>query len=243
MTYKGKDLLGQTFSKLTVIEKTNQRTDDGCIIWKCRCSCLEGKIFYASGKDLRSGATKSCGCYNLERLKKYNEYNLDGEYGIGYTFDNREFYFDLEDFDKIKNYCWSFDDEGYLMARIFDIKPARTRRMHKVLLDFENNYKIDHTNQHKYDNRKENLRFCSKAENGRNSGLQTNNTSGIIGVYWDKRKDKWIAKLNGIKEIKNGYLGSFNKFENAVVARLKAEKEYFKEYAPQQHLYEQYRII
>ncbi len=243
MAYYGKNILGKTFNRLTVIEKTDKRDSGGSIIWKCKCSCPKGNIVFVAGTTLRSGGVQSCGCYNLERLKKYNEYNLEGEYGIGYTFDNKEFYFDLEDFDKLAKYCWSFDDEGYLMARIFDKFPKKTRRMHKILLDFENNYKIDHKNQCKNDNRKENLRFCSKVENGRNSGLQTNNTSGIIGVYWFERDQKWTASLNGVKEIKNGYIGRFDNFDDAVKARLLAEKQYFKEYAPQQHLYEQYGII
>ena len=48
------------------------------------------------GDGLKSGATKSCGCWNLEvasktgkkfggKNKKYNTYDLSGEYGIGYT--------------------------------------------------------------------------------------------------------------------------------------------------------------
>ena len=40
-----------------------------------------------------------------ETFKKYNTYDLSGEYGIGYTSKGEEFYFDLDDYDKIKDYC------------------------------------------------------------------------------------------------------------------------------------------
>ena len=71
---------------------------------------------------MKHGHTKSCGCLNNEKRsllgknsKKYNKYNLNGEYGIGWTSNtNEEFYFDLEDYDKIKDYCWFLDNRGYI---------------------------------------------------------------------------------------------------------------------------------
>ena len=39
-------------------------------------------------------------------IPQQNVYDLSGEYGIGYTLKGEEFYFDLEDYDKIKDYCW-----------------------------------------------------------------------------------------------------------------------------------------
>lgn len=41
--------------------------------------------------------------------KQYNRYDLSGEFGKGWTNKEEEFWFDLEDFDKIKNYCWHFN--------------------------------------------------------------------------------------------------------------------------------------
>ena len=39
--------------------------------------------------------------------KKYNKYDITShDYGIGWTYDGYEFYFDLLDYDLIKNYCW-----------------------------------------------------------------------------------------------------------------------------------------
>lgn len=61
------DLTGQRFGRLVALKSTNRRTD-GKIVWKCRCSC--GNIHEVSGKSLRSGNTKSCGCLNLEKLKE-----------------------------------------------------------------------------------------------------------------------------------------------------------------------------
>jgi hypothetical protein len=66
-----KDLLGQKIGRLTVIEKTDKRTQSRGIIWKCQCEC--GNICEISGdrltrKDNRN--TKSCGCLQREAAKE-----------------------------------------------------------------------------------------------------------------------------------------------------------------------------
>ncbi len=56
--------VGKRFGKLLVIEETEERTNDGSIIYKCKCDC--GKDCYVSSKLLSSGDTKSCGCLKHE---------------------------------------------------------------------------------------------------------------------------------------------------------------------------------
>lgn len=55
-----RNLLGQKFGKLTVIEETNEISDHHNFYWKCQCEC--GKICYVESRQLISGTTKSCGC-------------------------------------------------------------------------------------------------------------------------------------------------------------------------------------
>lgn len=62
-----KDLKGQRFGKLIVIEETNNRADKGSIVWKCKCDC--GNIIEISSKRLVSCINISCGCYQKERQK------------------------------------------------------------------------------------------------------------------------------------------------------------------------------
>ena len=55
---------------------------------------------------MAKGLCKSCGCISKEMVyqqrNKINKYDLSGEYGIGYTSKNEIFYFDKDDYDKIK---------------------------------------------------------------------------------------------------------------------------------------------
>ncbi len=58
-----KDLTGQKFNRLTVLEK-GERNSCNQIQWKCKCDC--GNIVLATTTYLKSGHTKSCGCLNKE---------------------------------------------------------------------------------------------------------------------------------------------------------------------------------
>lgn len=96
------------------------------------------------------------------------------------------------------------------------------------------NQYVDHKNRNRYDNRKSNLRCCTYAENNRNRGLCATNKSGVIGVHFDKKRNKWTASitLNG----KKIFIGRFENKEAAIQARLQKEHELFGEFAPQQML-------
>lgn len=59
------DLTGQRFGRLLVIEETG-RNKHNAVMWLCRCDCGTEKAVRAYG--LRSGKTRSCGCYNREKI-------------------------------------------------------------------------------------------------------------------------------------------------------------------------------
>ena len=99
----------------------------------------------------------------------------------------------------------------------------------------------DHADRNELNNRKYNLRKSSKQENARNHNKQSNNSSGFIGVCFSKGANKWMSYIMINK--KNIYLGYFVNKYDAIIARLQAEQKYFKEFAPQRHLFEQYGII
>ena len=73
------------------------------------------------------------------------------------------------------------------------------------------------------------MRITTASQSMMNRGLSSNNTSGVTGVSWSKTMNKWRARINvNGKEINLGY---FNKFEDAVKARKKAEEKYFGEFS------------
>ena len=60
------NLIGKKFGFLTVLERAESNTRR--IKWRCICDCGTEKI--VSGENLRSGHTKSCGCYQKKRLRE-----------------------------------------------------------------------------------------------------------------------------------------------------------------------------
>lgn len=88
---------------------------------------------------------------------------------------------------------------------------------------------IDHINGIRMDNRLCNLREASNAENQRNRAAQRNNTSGFKGVYWDKSRSKWLAKIDVGGE--RHHLGRYKTPEEAHAAYCKAAEEFHGEFA------------
>ena len=83
---------------------------------------------------------------------------------------------------------------------------------------------IDHVNGNRSDNRIVNLRNVSVAENNKNLGMRRNNTSGRTGVYWHKPSSRWVAHI--VVDGRVTSLGSFIEREDAISARVKAERTY-----------------
>ena len=82
---------------------------------------------------------------------------------------------------------------------------------------------IDHVNHNRADNRFCNIRLATVTEQQRNRSESSNNISGVTGVHWNKKGNKHCSQiyLGG----KRKHLGTFEKFEDAVKARKKAERE------------------
>lgn len=85
-------------------------------------------------------------------------------------------------------------------------------------------FDVDHVNGDKWDNRIVNLRDISSGENMKNMPRRRDNSSGVTGVYWCGRDNRWCAHIRINGRGKN--LGSFNEFDDAVSARKAAEREY-----------------
>lgn len=129
------DLIGRTFGRLKVIKQVEDHIQSNgrhVAMWECICSCEDHNTVFVIGDSLKGGKTTSCGCLHKECISKIgidnkigNQYDLSGEYGVGWTSNtNKEFYFDLEDYDKIKEYTWyeNIDQNNYHSLRAYDEK-------------------------------------------------------------------------------------------------------------------------
>lgn len=233
------DLTGRRFGRL-VVQKRSDEDYINCngrrvAKWDCLCDC--GNSVSVVGSSLKNGLTTSCGCYQKEKArengKKYkvkNKYDLSGKYGIGWTRNtNKEFYFDLEDYAKIENYCWSENNSGD--GYVYTVFENAHIFLHNMIMNKskKDRYEIDHINHNPKDNKKNNLRVVTRSQNQMNVNVKSNNTSGVTGVSWDTTNNCWIARIQ--KDKIRHIIGYFTDFNDAVNARKQAEEKYFGEYS------------
>ena len=66
------NLAGQRFGRLTVLERVPRPPyyADTCAWWRCKCDC--GNVIEINSRRLKTGNTKSCGCYRRELRIMFN---------------------------------------------------------------------------------------------------------------------------------------------------------------------------
>lgn len=140
---------------------------------------------------------------------------------------------DDEDYERINQYKWYPQKIG---KNIYACRREHITRnkgnyilMHRYILDYIGDSYVDHKDGDGLDNRKENLRLCTKNQNHYNSCVRSDNTSGYKGVYYHKGAKKWMAYIT--KDQKRIHLGLHKNKEDAAVAYNKAAEEYFGEFA------------
>ena len=224
---KFEDLTGQIFWNWLVLKRAEDYISpkgEKYVQWLCECQCQKKTHKVIRASILKNGGNKSCGCLHE------NTYDLTGEYGIGYTSKGEEFWFDLEDYDKIKNYCWYIDDREFVKSNTIINNKRTIIYMHRLIMDVtDTNIDVDHIKHKRYDNRKSQLRVATSSQNIRNSKLSKNNTSGITGVWKDNKTNKWQAEIMLHKE--KIYLGQYDTKEEAAKIRKEAEEKYFGEWS------------
>jgi len=119
---------------------------------------------------------------------------------------------DDEDHEKLCVSVWFCNPHTTPRRQVKDIQQP----IGDAILGHVFGFVVDHINRNNHDNQKHNLCHATRSQNGANRGLQTNNTSGYKGVYFDKTRKRWVAelKVNG----KKLFIGRFRLLNNAVNA-------------------------
>ena len=133
---------------------------------------------------------------------------------------------DNEDFEYLNNYKWSVQKNrkviyAYRRAKIW--WKYKTIYMHSYIMNTPKWMVTDHINLNWLDNRKENLRICTIAQNLRNRGKNINNATWYKGVSFYKKTKKYVVMINILWKDKN--LWYFNNKEEAYNKYCEVAKE------------------
>jgi hypothetical protein len=207
--------IGLKFGKLTVTEHVELSPITGHML-KCVCEC--GNIKTVQYSSLKSGRTTSCGCLQKKRASESNVKHGKSDsrlYGVWKAIRARcenpkrlkyEHYggrgiavcFEWHDFDV---FCeWALE-HGYKEGLTID------------RIDTNGNYEPS------------NCRWVTQTEQLRNQNTRYDNTSGVRGVSWDKKAQKWFTYIHVNK--KRVSLGRFVELQEATKARKAAEEKYW----------------
>jgi hypothetical protein len=113
---------------------------------------------------------------------------------------------DADDYQFLSKYTWFAEGTSkhcYAVRK----KNGRSIKMHRQIMNAPDHLVVDHIDHNGLNNRKENLRICTFAENCRNIRSTASKTSKYKGVHWNKRMKKWAAQITF--ENKTYHLGYF----------------------------------
>jgi len=106
---------------------------------------------------------------------------------------------DDEDYEDLSKYKWCLNNNGYAVraspGRRGDKRPLVLMHRSIMGLEYGDKNDVDHVSGERLDNRRTNLRVCSRAENLRNKRRTSNNKSGYKGVYWHRGMKKWHTRI------------------------------------------------
>ncbi|MCQ2355112.1 MAG: hypothetical protein MJ102_08475 [Clostridia bacterium] len=194
-----KDISGQRFGKLIVIEPTDKRADGGSVVWKCHCDC--GNDTEVSCNRLRKGKVRSCGCLSNPPLKDYIGKRFGRLTVIGYAgklnTNSTEHYWTC------RCDCGNETNVGQNELQNGDTVSCGCYQIERML---ESLRLIDNTS----------VTILERSKKPR-----VNNKSGYPGVFQEK-SGKWIAYISFKK--KRYWLGRYDDKDDAIRARLRGEE-------------------
>ena len=208
---KPADLTGQHFGRLTVQRTTDQRDKHGYVLYECHCDC--GDVVLTTASNLRRGRVTRCKkCKHLLLVK-----DISGQRFGRLTAIER-----LP--DTVPNgstmvHLWlcRCDCGKIVKVRSHDLLTGNTLSCGCLQRDIVRSRFADGTSP------------CLLREGDRKP--RSSNSSGVTGVWYDKRRGLWAAEL--VFKRKKHYLGRYADIQDAIKARKDAEKHIFGDYLDQ----------
>jgi hypothetical protein len=139
---------------------------------------------------------------------------------------------DDEDFEALSRYCWWKAGTRKSYAQRREGKHGKTFYMAREIMHAPEHLWVDHINGDTLDNRKCNLRLCTKRQNTRHAVKKRHGVSSVYkGVSFrpELKKRPWMARI--MTNLKQEHLGMFETEHEAAIAYNEAARKYHGEFA------------
>lgn len=204
-------MIGKRFSRLTVIAHAPRRGRS--IMWLVRCDCGAERVVYKS--NVTRGMTTSCGCYHRELMTKHGhtKSRKTPEYSSWNNIKGRILCENHRDYPSYGGRGLKIHEPWKIFENFLaDMGPSPGRGYSVERLDVNRGYFPD------------NCVWATQEVQTRNQRRRKNNTSGVNGVYFDKKRNKWAASIS--LKWKTIHIGRFDTIEQAAAARKAANAAY-----------------
>lgn len=206
---KFKDLTGMKFGRLTVIKATCEGESGKHAEWLCKCDCGNEKIVRSS--NLTVGRVKSCGCL-IKESGKFTKDLKGKRFGrlkvMKKSTKNKKGYME---------WLCKCDCGNEITVSSTKLMQGMTKSCGCLSIEHIKNIQLLGCNSGRYKGTR--ISQLSKK-------TPKNNTTGIKGVTFNKRRNKYISQIEF--KGKHIYLGGFDDLKDAAKARKEGEEKYFK---------------
>jgi len=202
----------EKYNKLTLIKEVGV-DGGGRKIWESKCDC--GNLVIRRIADIKSGNTKSCGCLNLEQIRKRHRQKTGFDKPVSKMPEYSVYLSAKRRCENSKDPAYPrYGGRGIKMKMSFKemidkigFRPSQKHSLDRV--DVNGNYEVS------------NIRWATDTQQARNKRT----TKSSAGVIWREDTKKWRAYI--CVNTKIIHLGSYKKKADAISARMAGMVKYW----------------
>lgn len=208
------DLTGMKFSMLTVLKRL-ENNKHGNSTWLCKCEC--GKETKCIGSEIKNSHKKSCGCRRINVLGENSVTHgqkrvgkVSAEYNVWATMVQRCTNQNNKSYPNYGGRGINICDRWRVFENFYADMGNRPSKSHSIdRVDVNGIYELT------------NCRWVTSESQNRNKRMQKNNTTGVKGVYWIRKLQKYIVRIHPLT------LGYTDSIEEARKIRSEGEIKYW----------------